>query len=152
MLGHSGSGKSSLIQRYKHGDQYVHDIKPMPTLNYDFERFTLKQPNGKADKHFHIWDTAGQDRFKTLTQSYFRRANGVIIVYDTTSLESFGQVYSWLKCLQENIDISIPIVLLGNKTDLSDKKIVPSYQGQQLANEYTGGNFFETSAKDGSNV
>lgn len=120
ILGDSGSGKSSLIQRYKHGDECENVLKPRTTLSYDFEKFTLKQPNGKPDKHFQIWDTAGQDRFRTLTQSYFRKADGVIIVYDTTSLESFGQVVTWLKCLKDNIVASIPIILFGNKTDLSD--------------------------------
>jgi small GTP-binding protein len=99
-----------------------------------------------------IFDTGGQERFKTITENYYRGANAVFLVYDVTSAESFDNVRAWTQVLQRHDQEDKPIVrvLIGNKCDLSNR-IITKEMGQDLANSL-GCPFFETSAKTGLNV
>ena len=92
-----------------------------------------------------IWDTAGQERFRTITQTYYRGAQGVILAYDCTSVESFENVKNWMSQVKENASPDVKKILLGNKADMVDKKVITKEQGEMEANEY-GMQFFETSA------
>uniref|UniRef100_A0A8V0XMC5 small monomeric GTPase n=1 Tax=Gallus gallus TaxID=9031 RepID=A0A8V0XMC5_CHICK len=98
-----------------------------------------------------IWDTAGQERFHTLSTSYFRGAQGFVLVYDITNLDSFQGVTSWMKDIHEKAGDEVDIVLLGNKCDKESERVVPKHKGEKLAWEH-GIPFFETSAKDNVNI
>ncbi|NXG67447.1 RAB10 protein, partial [Hemiprocne comata] len=98
-----------------------------------------------------IWDTAGQERFHTLSTSYFRGAQGFVLVYDITNLDSFHNVTSWMKDIHEKAGDEVDVILLGNKCDKEAERVVPKQKGEKLAWEH-GIPFFETSAKDNVNI
>ncbi|NXA33624.1 RAB10 protein, partial [Eudromia elegans] len=98
-----------------------------------------------------IWDTAGQERFHTLSTSYFRGAQGFVLVYDITNLDSFQGIASWMKDIHEKAGDEVDIILLGNKCDKETERVVPKQKGEKLAWEH-GIHFFETSAKYNINI
>ena len=95
---------------------------------------------------FKIWDTAGQERFKTLTQSFYKKADGVIISYDVTDESTFENVRNWVESLNAHAQIHCARILVGNKIDLVNDRKVTKEMGDQLAKQY-GINHHETSAK-----
>jgi Ras-related protein Rab-8A len=97
-----------------------------------------------------VWDTAGQERFRTITQTYYKGAMGIILVYDCTEESTFNNISNWLKQIEAHASPGVAKVLVANKTDLANK-VIPTERGQSLAAEY-GLKFFETSAKTGSNI
>jgi len=99
-----------------------------------------------------IWDTAGQQRFHVITHSYYKSAHGIVLVYDVSEPDeaSFNNVRYWMENINEHANPQTQRVLVGNKVDFKGKRIETA-RGQALAAEY-GMRFFETSAKDGTNV
>ncbi|XP_065622416.1 ras-related protein RABD1-like [Quercus suber] len=97
------------------------------------------------------WDTAGQERFRTITSSYYRGAHGIIIVYDVTEMESFNNVKQWLNEIDRYANDSVCKLLVGNKCDLVENKVVDTQTAKAFADEL-GIPFLETSAKDSINV
>lgn len=97
-----------------------------------------------------VWDTAGQERFRTITQTYYKGAMGIILVYDCTEEKSFSNISNWMKQIEQHASKDVAKILVGNKCDKEDK-VVSEETGKQLADEY-GLEFFETSAKTGHNV
>ena len=94
-----------------------------------------------------IWDTAGQERFRTITTSYFRGAQGILLVYEVTDLSSFNAIKQWVEEISNNADKHVNKILIGNKCDVEDSaRAVTRQQGEALAKEYNMA-FFETSAK-----
>ncbi|XP_019482844.1 PREDICTED: ras-related protein Rab-13 [Hipposideros armiger] len=96
-------------------------------------------------------DTAGQERFKTITTAYYRGAMGIILVYDITDEKSFENIQNWMKSIKENASAGVERLLLGNKCDMEAKRKVQKEQANKLAREH-GIRFFETSAKSSMNV
>lgn len=109
------------------------------TVEVDGERVKLQ-----------IWDTAGQERFRTITSTYYRGTHGVIVVYDVTSGDTFANVKRWLHEIEQNCDV-VNRVLVGNKNDAPNQKVVLTEDAQRFANQM-GIQLFETSAKDNINV
>lgn len=97
-----------------------------------------------------VWDTAGQERFRTITQTYYKGAMGIILVYDCTEEKSFSNISNWMKQIEQHASKDVAKVLVGNKADKEDK-VIDTETGKQLADEY-GLEFFETSAKTGQNI
>jgi Ras-related protein Rab-8A len=95
--------------------------------------------------------SAGQERFKTITHNYYRGAHGIALVYDVTQQASFDNIRKWIADVHAHAESSVNIVLIGNKCDLTEKKVVETEKGKELAKEY-GIQFFETSAKADINV
>lgn len=106
--------------------------------------------DGKIIK-LQIWDTAGQERFRTITSSYYRGAHGIIIVYDVTDQESFNNVKSWLQEIDRFASEHVCKLLVGNKNDLTSKKVVDTATAKEFADSL-GIKFLETSAKTAENV
>ena len=106
--------------------------------------------NGKKVK-LQIWDTAGQERFKNITASYYRGGNGVLVVYDITDRESFENLNSWLIEIEKNANKNVYKLLIGNKSDLEEKRKVTFQEGKDFATS-NGMQFIETSAKTASKV
>ena len=97
------------------------------------------------------WDTAGQERFRTLATSYYRSAHGIIVIYDVTDLESFNNVKLWLHEIDKYANEKVNKVLVGNKCDLENKRVVTFEQGKEFADSL-GIEFIETSAKNAVNI
>ena len=98
-----------------------------------------------------IWDTAGQERFKNITASYYRGGNGVLVVYDITDRDSFENLNSWLIEIEKNANKNVYKLLIGNKSDLEEKRKVTFQEGKDFATS-NGMQFIETSAKTASKV
>ncbi|KAG5501425.1 hypothetical protein JKF63_03238 [Porcisia hertigi] len=146
LIGDSGVGKSCLLLRFA-DDSYTDSY--ISTIGVDFKIRTLNL-DGKVIK-LQIWDTAGQERFRTITSSYYRGAHGIIIVYDTTDMESFNNVKTWLSEIEKYASENVNKILVGNKCDLVTKKVVDTQMAQDFANSL-GIPFLETSAKNSTNV
>ncbi|CDW78912.1 gtp-binding protein ypt3 [Stylonychia lemnae] len=147
MIGDSGVGKSNLLMRYTKGD---FNIESKTTIGVEFATKSIKTQDKKVIKA-QIWDTAGQERYRAITNAYYRGAVGALLVYDVTSMQSFQHVANWLKELKQYADSNIVILLVGNKTDLKDKREVKKEDAAQYADQHSLA-FIETSALDCSNV
>ena len=93
-----------------------------------------------------IWDTAGQERFKNIQASYYKGANGILVVYDITNRESFEHLNSWLIEIEKNGNKNVYKLLIGNKSDLDESREIKKEEGEEFAS-VNGMEFFETSAK-----
>ncbi|MCD7468899.1 Ras- protein RABC2a [Datura stramonium] len=147
LIGDSGVGKSSLLVSFI--SNVVDDLAP--TIGVDFKIKTLTV-SGKRLK-LTIWDTAGQERFRTLTSSYYRGAQGIILVYDVTRRETFTNLSDvWAKEVElySNNQDCVKM-LVGNKVDRESERAVTREEGIALAKEL-GGLFLECSAKTRENV
>jgi Ras-related protein Rab-8A len=118
-------------------------------IGIDFKIKTINI-DGKNVK-LQIWDTAGQERFRTITQTYYKGAMGIVLAYDCTSEESFNNVRNWVRQIEVHASPNVEKILVGNKADLVDRKVIDTEQGMALAKEF-GMAFFETSARSGLNV
>ncbi|XP_022240581.1 ras and EF-hand domain-containing protein-like [Limulus polyphemus] len=148
-IGDSGVGKSSFIHRFCHN---TFKATFSATIGVDFQVKSINV-DGRVVA-LQLWDTAGQERFRSITKQYFRKADGVIIMYDVTSEMSFKSVRSWISSVQEGADDKIVLVLIGNKTDLCEKeddRVIQIKDGSRLAEEFDA-LFYETSAKSGIGV
>ena len=146
IIGDGGVGKSNLLLRYSHGQ-----FNPEYQVTIGVE-FGLKDVDiGNNTFRIQIWDTAGQENFKSITRSYFKNSICAIICYDITRKDSFDNVTSWIEDCKSNCYKSVHMVLVGNKTDLNDKRVVSTDEGKELADKF-GISFYETSAKTGENV
>jgi len=146
LIGDSGVGKSCLLLRFA-DDTYTESY--ISTIGVDFKIRTIDL-DGKTIK-LQIWDTAGQERFRTITSSYYRGAHGIIVVYDTTDLESFNNVKQWLHEIDRYASDNVNKLLVGNKSDLTSKRAVSFDQAKEFADSL-GIEFIETSAKNSTNV
>ncbi|XP_069132304.1 ras and EF-hand domain-containing protein homolog isoform X5 [Argopecten irradians] len=152
LAGDAATGKSSFIMRLCKG-KFVSNLSS--TLGVDFQTKVL-EVDGRTIA-LQLWDTAGQERFRSIAKSYFRRADGVFLLYDCTYERSFLSIREWQESIGESATKNIPVMLCANKTDLRDssekqgRKVVHYEDGQRLAREFDS-LFIETSAKDGSNI
>ncbi|XP_057161615.1 ras and EF-hand domain-containing protein isoform X2 [Ursus arctos] len=152
LAGDAAVGKSSFLMRLCKNEFRGNTSA---TLGVDFQMKTLIVDGERTV--LQLWDTAGQERFRSIAKSYFRRSDGVLLLYDVTCEKSFLNVREWVDMIEDATQERIPIMLVGNKADLRDaataeeQKCVPGYLGEKLAMTY-GALFCETSAKDGSNI
>lgn len=146
LIGDSGVGKSCLLLRFA-DDTYTESY--ISTIGVDFKIRTIEL-DGKTVK-LQIWDTAGQERFRTITSSYYRGAHGIIVVYDVTDKDSFENVKQWLQEIDRYACENVNKLLVGNKSDLANKKVVDFTTAKDFADSI-GIPFLETSAKNSTNV
>ena len=146
LLGNSNVGKSSLFLRFV--DDVWNDTF-VPTIGVDFKIKTFEIDSKKIKMQ--IWDTAGQERFKNIISSYYRGAHGILLLYDVTDKESFKNLSNWLIEIEKNASKNVLRILIGNKCDLEDKRVITYAQGKEFADTY-GLKFIETSAKKNLNV
>jgi small GTP-binding protein len=147
LLGDSSVGKTCFMSRYV-DDRFEHTH--ISTIGLDYRLKTMKIGNDNIK--IQIWDTAGQDRFKSITRTYFKGANGVLLLYDITSMNSFRNIKNWLDQIKENTSDKLVVVLVGNKCDLDSERQISVDDGKQLAEHYGIKFFFETSVKKNINV
>ena len=99
----------------------------MPTIGVDFKIRTI-DVDSKTIK-LQIWDTAGQERFHTITTSYYRGALGIMLVYDITDAKSFDNITKWLRAIQEHANPNVEKIILANKCDMEDKRLISKEKG-----------------------
>ena len=148
-LGDGQVGKSSIILRYidnKFSSSYL------STIGFDSKMKRQKLDNGEEIK-IKLFDTAGQERFRSIATTYLKKANGILLVYDITRESSFNNIQNWIADIKNESNKEVPTVLIGNKSDLNDKRVITKERGLQLAKEHNLENhFYETSCQNGANV
>ena len=145
-LGDGQVGKSSLIIQFI---ENKFSFTYLSTIGLDFKQKTVTLPNNKEVK-IRIFDTAGQERFKSIAVNYIKKADGVLLVYDITSQESFNSVGKWINDIKEAMGDKVCMILVGNKIDLP-KRVITKEMGEEKAKDFNI-HFFETSCKTGENV
>ncbi len=146
LLGDSGVGKSSIILRYTENE---FNASLVNSIGVDFKSKDIELNNQKIK--IQIWDTAGHERFKSITTSYYRGANAIVIVYDITERETFEHIEKWLNEIEKYAKENVLKFLVGNKIDLNDNRSVSYDEGKNISEKY-GIMFFETSAKDNIDI
>ena len=145
LLGDSSVGKTSILLKYisnKFDDSSISTVG----VDYmdkiiDYNKFKIK---------LQIWDTSGEEKFRTITKNFYRNADGLLVVFDLTKKESYDHIKSWINEAKENND-KLKTILIGNKLDLKDERIVAIDVAKQFA-EKNNLKYIETSAKDGTNI
>lgn len=152
IIGNSGVGKTALIRALM-GESF--SMEMLPTIGIDFvkKKFLIDGANVLLE----IWDTAGQERFRTITKFQYRGTKGILLVYDITDMNSFNNLSYWLDSIDQEIRTdhpteTIPVVIIGNKTDLEEQRQVAKKLGKKKAHESLVRGFVETSAKECKNV
>ncbi|KAK0136562.1 Ras-related protein Rab-6B [Merluccius polli] len=145
-LGEQSVGKTSLITRFMY-DSF--DNTYQATIGIDFLSKTMYLEDRTV--RLQLWDTAGQERFRSLIPSYIRDSTVAVVVYDITNVNSFQQTCKWIDDVRTERGSDVIIMLVGNKTDLEEKRQITIEEGEQRAKELSV-MFIETSAKTGCNV
>ena len=146
LIGNSGVGKSCILQRYiKHTFEESYKC----TIGVDFLMKSIVI-NGQTVK-LQLWDTAGQEKYKSMASSYYRGANVALIVFDITNHESFDALPLWIENFYKNGPEQKNIILIGNKNDLTDLRQVTQKEAEAFS-ETNNMMYFETSAKEGDNI
>ncbi|KAK3736670.1 hypothetical protein QZH41_007766 [Actinostola sp. cb2023] len=147
LIGDPGVGKTCLVQRFQSGT-YVE--RQGSTIGVDFTMKTIRIDNKRIK--LQVWDTAGQERFRTITQSYYRNANGVIIAYDITKKDTFKSVPRWTEDVEKYAPQNVIRILVGNKKDLRAEQEVTLEEAKTFADHFNIEQVLEVSAKDAINV
>ena len=146
LIGDTSVGKTNILSKYL-TDEF--DAKSKATVGVEFGVKNFKIENNIVKVQ--IWDTAGEERYRSITNAYYKGAKGSLLVYDITNKKSFENVEKWISDLKANADEEISMILLGNKTDLEDKRVVSTEEGKNKA-EFYNLTFMETSALNGNNI
>ena len=147
VLGQTNVGKTNLITRFTE-NKFLPDY--LATVGFDYKVKTISLNNSKKKIKLIIFDTAGQERYKSVCKYWYKRVDGIILVYDITDRESFDSIPSWIKEIKE-FNNDLPVILFGNKIDKEEDRIVSSEEGKHFADNNNIG-FYETSAFNGDNV
>uniref|UniRef100_A0A8C3JCN3 Calcium release activated channel regulator 2A n=1 Tax=Calidris pygmaea TaxID=425635 RepID=A0A8C3JCN3_9CHAR len=146
VVGNSSVGKTSFLRRFCE-DRFFPDTAA--TIGVDYNVKTITVDNTQVA--LQLWDTAGQERYRSITKQFFRKADGVIVMYDITAKDTFTAVKQWLISIEETAGENVPVLLLGNKTDNEKEREVPMGMGEHLAKDYNL-IFYECSACSGYNI
>uniref|UniRef100_A0A1B6D0L9 Ras-related protein Rab-43 n=1 Tax=Clastoptera arizonana TaxID=38151 RepID=A0A1B6D0L9_9HEMI len=148
LVGDGGTGKTTFVKRHLTGE---FEKKYVATLGVEVHPLVFHTNRGPI--RFNVWDTAGQERFRTITQSYYRSANGVIIVYDITKRSSFLNLQRWIEEVRRYTASNVLLVLVGNKCDLETLREVEFAEAEAMC-EYIPEVMYamEASAKENTNV
>jgi len=145
-LGDGKVGKTSLLRRY-HEDAFTNHH--LVTIGIDFITKEVNLQNEVVLAK--IWDTAGQERFRTITHSFYKQAEGILLVFDVTDRVSFDSIHSWVSSIHEHSDEKVIKYLVANKIDMTDSRKISKEEGQKMADQYKM-KYIETSAKENLNV
>jgi len=148
LLGNSGAGKSSIAHRFVY-DKFNH--YPESTIGASFFTRFMKKKDSTSTIKYHIWDTAGQEKYHALAPMYYRGAAAAVLVYDIVSIVSFEALKSWLQRLREFGPMGLALIIVGNKCDLDDKRQISKETAEAFAKQ-EGCLYLETSARDDTNV
>ena len=147
ILGDSSVGKTCFLMRY--ADNIFQETH-MSTIGIDYKLKNIYLENDRLVK-LQIWDTAGQDRFHSITKTYYKGANGIVLIYSVIDKKTFENVKNWLNNIKNEASDKVVVFLVGNKIDAEDLRQVSYEQGEDMAENYKL-QFFECSAKTGENI
>jgi small GTP-binding protein len=148
VIGDMTVGKTSLLSRYSKG---VFNTSYLATVGLD--NFTKDEVIDNKTVRIKIWDTAGQEKFQSLTKGFFRNAQGIMVVYDVTNVETYENLKYWTQSIKTHMgsDIDkISVIVIGNKIDSNEREV--NKQEAEIYCSELGYPYFETSAKTGENV
>lgn len=149
IIGDSGVGKTAIMNRYLY-DKF--DGESMPTIGSSMQSRQVEVP-GEGTIKLTLWDTAGQEKFRSLARMYFQDAEAALIVYDVTYPESFEAAKTWVKDLKENSNVEdMVLAIIGNKSDMMDKYAVQLEDAHTFAAAVGAEIVKETSARDNNGV
>ena len=147
LLGDTSVGKSCLLLRFcDNSFQEAH----LTTIGLDFRLKTINLKDDRKVK-IQIWDTAGEDRFRSITRNYYKGAKGILLIFDVTDKETFTHVRDWIERIHEESPEGITICLVGNKIDMNESRVISNEEGKKIADEFKIP-YFETSAKSNIGV
>ena len=146
LIGDSCVGKSNILSKYLKNE---FDPNSRATVGVEFGTKNILINNKKIK--IQIWDTAGQERYRSITSAYYKGAKGALVVYDITRKATFNNIDKWISDLKLNGDKNICIIILGNKSDLADKREVTKEEGIKKSEMFKTA-FLETSALNGDNI
>ena len=146
IIGDSSVGKTNIMSKYLKG-QFLENSRATVGVEFGSKSFKIDNHNIKAQ----IWDTAGQEKYKAITGAYYKGSKGAFVVYDITRKETFENIDKWINDLKTTADPRINIILIGNKCDLEEKRVVLKEQGEEKARAFNCA-FLETSACNGDNI
>lgn len=148
MLGDGAVGKTAMTTRFT---QNFFDSDYKRTIGSDFaiKRLTLEDIDAKVT--LQVWDLAGQPRFESVRQGFYRGARGGLLLYDVTRRRTFLNVENWKEEAFKNLKNEIPLILVANKVDLKDSRVVAPEEGEEFAKK-NGFIYVESSALTGENV
>ena len=146
-LGNSTVGKSCFIYKYARNEFRSSFVS---TIGVDFLAKNIKLPSGQ-NVTIKFQDTAGQERYRSLGFNFVKMADGILLMYDITNMETFEAISGWVESIKEIKGNDFPIILIGNKYDLNEKRKVSKKEGEKKAEE-NGFLFIETSCKDNINI
>ena len=146
IIGNSGTGKSSLIKAAV-SNEFRKDYQT--TIAFEYSSLSVKINNDKIYK-LQIWDTCGQEIYRSLISNFYRNASLAVLLYSINDLKSFEALDEWINDLREKANSDIIIFLVGNKNDLEEERVISFEQGKQYAKEKNLNFFAETSAKEGN--
>jgi len=146
IVGDSSVGKSNILLRFSRN---VFDPGHQATLGIEFANKHILYNN--IDYLVQVWDTAGQENFRSVTRAYYKASAVAMVVYDITNEESFQNIQSWIKDCKDLAPKTVQMVLIGNKSDLEENRVITKERGEELARENRM-MFFETSALNGNGV
>jgi len=146
IIGDMAVGKSNLLLRFTNGE-FQEEYQLTIGVEFGAKNLTIKNKIYRIQ----IWDTAGQENYRSITRAYYKNSACAVVVYDISNRNSFENVSSWIEDCRSQSPKTIYMILVGNKSDLEDKRAVSFEEGQELA-EKNNMLFFETSAKTGKNV
>ena len=146
IVGDSSVGKSNILLRFSRN---VFDPGHQATLGIEFANKHLLY--NSIDYLVQVWDTAGQENFRSVTRAYYKASAVAMVVYDISNEESFQHIQSWIKDCKDLAPKTVQLILIGNKSDLEDQRVISKERGEDLARE-NNMLFFETSALNGNGV
>jgi len=150
VLGDAAVGKTSLINMYIE-QSFSEDYKP--TLGANIIRKDVHVDTINASVRLIMWDLAGQEKYNVIRSMYFQGCVGALLVYDVTRHNTFDTIDSkWLKDFKKYVKKEGTYILIGNKIDLSNERVVSTEDGEKYAKQIDASDFIETSAKYGENV
>jgi len=146
IVGDSGCGKTNLLLRFTH-NRFQLDSKSTIGVDFTTKNMTINHESVKV----HLWDTAGQERYRSVAGSYYRGAQGIVIVFDVTNRETYTQLGVWVKQVRQYVEGSVPLLIIGNKIDLVKERKVFVEEALRFG-ECHGAIYTETSCLTGQNV
>ena len=147
ILGDSTVGKTCFLTRYTDN---TFQEEYLASIGMDYKIKSYEKEDGNSIK-LYIWDTAGQDRFRSITRNYYKGADGIILIYDITNEESFNNVKHWINSIKEEAPDKVVIILVGNKVDDEENRKIKKENGEKISQEFKLP-FFECSANADINV
>ena len=148
LLGDGAVGKTSLIKMFT-TQEFSEDH--MVTLGIDFMNYKWTPPNSSDEMQIRLWDTAGQEKYQTMTHSFYKNAHGVVFCYDIMNPDSLKNIQKWLKAVYEHGDSNVCKIMVGNKIDMACERKVEKNEAVKIANEFKL-QYFEASAKTNHGV